>query len=126
MYQGVPFRTSGDPVLYLSNPRGVDDRLQRDSLDAINALNQQHLDAVGDPEIATRINSFEMAFRMQASAPEAIDISQRAGAHPRAVRRRAGQAVVRQQRACWPGGWSSAACGSSSSSTKPGTSTATW
>lgn len=73
--QGVPFRTSGDPVLFLSNPRGVDDRLQRDSLDAINALNQQHLDAVGDPEIATRINSFEMAYRMQSSAPEAVDIS---------------------------------------------------
>jgi hypothetical protein len=74
--QGVPFRTSGDPVLYLSNPRGVDDRLQRESLDAINALNHRHLDAVGDPEIATRINSFEMAYRMQSSAPEAIDISQ--------------------------------------------------
>ena len=96
VYQGVPFRTSGDPVLYLSNPRGVDDQLQRESLDAINALNQQHLDAVGDPEIATRINSFEMAYRMQASAPEVMDISQRAGAHPRDVRRRAGQAVVRQ------------------------------
>ena len=77
-------------------PRGVDDQLQRDSLDAINALNQQHLDEVGDPEIATRINSFEMAYRMQASAPEAIDISQGAGAHSRDVRRRAGQAVVRQ------------------------------
>jgi uncharacterized protein (DUF1501 family) len=74
--QGVPFRTSGDPVLFLSDPPGVDRQLQRESLDAINALNQQHLDAVGDPEIATRINSFEMAFRMQASAPEAIDITQ--------------------------------------------------
>ena len=63
-------------MLYLSNPRGVDDTLQRESLDAINALNRQHLDEVGDPEIATRINSFEMAYRMQASAPEAIDISQ--------------------------------------------------
>jgi hypothetical protein len=75
VYQGVTFRTSGDPVLYLSNPRGVDDQLQRDSLDAVNALNRQHLAEVGDPEIATRINSFEMAYRMQASAPEAIDIS---------------------------------------------------
>ncbi|MGD9634991.1 MAG: DUF1501 domain-containing protein [Pirellulales bacterium] len=73
-YQGVPFRTSGDPVLFLSNPRGVDNRLQRDSLDAINAINQQHFGEVGDPEIATRINSFEMAYRMQSSAPEAIDI----------------------------------------------------
>jgi hypothetical protein len=75
VYQGVTFRSSGDPVLYLSNPPGVDDPLQRESLDAINALNRQHLDEVGDPEIATRINSFEMAYRMQASAPEAIDIS---------------------------------------------------
>jgi hypothetical protein len=75
VYQGVPLRSSGDPVLYLSNPPGVDNRLQRDSLDAINALNKTHLDEAGDPEIATRINSFEMAYRMQASAPEAIDIS---------------------------------------------------
>jgi hypothetical protein len=75
VYQGVTFRTSGDPVLYLSNPRGVDNELQRESLDAINALNAQHLAGVGDPEIATRMNSFEMAYRMQASAPETIDIS---------------------------------------------------
>jgi hypothetical protein len=75
VYQGVTFRSTGDPVLYLSNPRGVDVQLQRESLDAINSLNQQHFEEMGDPEIATRINSFEMAFRMQASAPEAIDIS---------------------------------------------------
>ncbi|MEO7405112.1 MAG: DUF1501 domain-containing protein [Burkholderiales bacterium] len=75
VYQGVTFRTSGDPVLYLSNPSGVDNRLQRDSLDAVNALNARHLSEVGDPEIATRIKSFEMAYRMQAEAPEAIDIS---------------------------------------------------
>jgi hypothetical protein len=75
VYQGVQFRASGDPVLYLSNPRGVDDALQRESLDAINSLNRHHLEEVGDPEIATRINSFEMAYRMQSSAPEAIDIS---------------------------------------------------
>jgi hypothetical protein len=75
VYEGVPFRAGGDPVLYLSNPRGIDADLQRDSLDAINALNTKHLDEVGDPEIATRINSFEMAYRMQASAPEAIDLS---------------------------------------------------
>src|SRR2546427_132571 len=70
VYQGVQFRGTGDPVLYLSNPRGVDDELQRDSLDAIRNLNQARLEATGDPEIATRINSFEMAFRMQSSAPE--------------------------------------------------------
>jgi hypothetical protein len=75
VYQGVQFRSGGDPVLYLSNPRGVNMKLQRASLDAVNKLNRQHLEEAGDPEIATRINSFEMAFRMQASAPEAIDIS---------------------------------------------------
>ncbi len=75
MYQGVQFRSSGDPVLYLSNPEGVDRRLQRDSLDAIRSLNRMHLDAVGDPEIETRIQSFEMAYRMQESAPELMDIS---------------------------------------------------
>jgi hypothetical protein len=75
LYQGVQFRGSGDPVLYLSNPRGVDNQIQRDSLDTLGRLNQTHLGAVGDPEIATRIHSFEMAYRMQTSAPELMDIS---------------------------------------------------
>jgi Protein of unknown function (DUF1501) len=74
VYQGVQFRTSGDPVLYLSNPRGVDEELQRDSLDAVRTLNRMQLDRAGDPEIATRINSFEMAFRMQLSAPDVMQI----------------------------------------------------
>jgi uncharacterized protein (DUF1501 family) len=71
----VQFRNVGDPVLYLSNPPGVDEKLQRDSLDVIGKLNKMRLEAVGDPEIATRINSYEMAFKMQASAPELMDIS---------------------------------------------------
>src|SRR5438034_6882889 len=75
VYQGVQFRGSGDPVLYLSNPRGVDQELQRDSLDSIRRLNQMRLGVTGDPEIATRINSFEMAFRMQSSAPELMNVS---------------------------------------------------
>jgi hypothetical protein len=75
VYQGVQFRGSGDPVLYLSNPPGVDDQLQRDSLDSVRRLNEMHLEEMGDPEIATRINSFEMAFRMQSSTPELMDIS---------------------------------------------------
>jgi len=75
VYQGVQFRSSGDPVLYLSNPPGVDKELQRDSLDSISRLNDMHLGATGDPEIATRISSFEMAFRMQSSAPELMDLS---------------------------------------------------
>jgi hypothetical protein len=76
VYQGVRFRTSGEPVLYLSNPRGVDEKLQRSSLDAVRKLNQMRLAQVGDPEIATRINSFEMAFRMQLTAPEVMNVAQ--------------------------------------------------
>ena len=75
VHQGVQFRASGDPVLYLSNPQGVDAQLQRESLDSIRRLNQMKLDDVGDPEIATRINSYEMAFKMQTSAPDLMDIS---------------------------------------------------
>jgi len=75
VYQGVLLRGSGDPVLYLSNPKGIDRQMRRASLDAINRLNQKHLDVVGDPEIATRINSYEMAYRMQSSAPDLMDIS---------------------------------------------------
>jgi hypothetical protein len=81
VYQGVPFRTAGDPVLYLSNPPGVDPAVQRDSLDTVERLNRLRLDAVGDPEIATRINAFEMAYRMQTSAPDLMDLSH----EPRAV-----------------------------------------
>jgi uncharacterized protein (DUF1501 family) len=75
IYQGVPFRKSGDPVLFLSNPAGITDTMQRRTLDLIKDLNGQHLASAGDPEIATRINSFEMAYRMQASAPELMDVS---------------------------------------------------
>ena len=75
VYQGVEFRSSGDPVLYLSNPPGTGPELQRDSLDALRQLNEICLASTGDPEISTRINSFEMAFRMQTSAPELMDIS---------------------------------------------------
>ncbi len=74
-YQGVPFRRSGDPILSLSNPRGITREMQRKSLDTLKNLNQHHLEVTGDPEIATRINSFEMAYRMQESAPELMDIS---------------------------------------------------
>ena len=97
VYQGVQFRGGSEPVLFLDNPRGVDRQLQADSLDAIRTLNQHRLAQVGDPEIATRTSSFEMAFRMQASAPDLMDLSQRAARRARNVRRGAGQVVVRQQ-----------------------------
>jgi hypothetical protein len=75
MHQGVQFRTSGDAVLYLSNPPGVDESTQRDSLDTLRSLNELQLASTGDPEIATRIGAFEMAFRMQSSAPELMDLA---------------------------------------------------
>ena len=76
MYSGVQFRGGQEPVLYLSNPDGVDQRLQQDTLSAVTQLNRRRQDIVGDPEIATRINSYEMALRMQTHAPEVMDLSQ--------------------------------------------------
>ncbi|HTH50017.1 MAG TPA: DUF1501 domain-containing protein, partial [Candidatus Limnocylindria bacterium] len=75
VYQGVLFRKGADPVLYLSNPAGMSSSLQRKTLDAVKELNEQRLGVVGDPEIATRINSFEMAYRMQSSAPDLMDLA---------------------------------------------------
>jgi hypothetical protein len=74
VYQGVPFRASGDPVLFLSNPPGIDNDTQKDSLETLRRLNEKRLGVIGDPEIATRINSFELAYRMQTSAPELMDL----------------------------------------------------
>ncbi len=74
VYQGVRFRSQGDAVLYLSDPDGIDRAARRRSLDTINALNRHHLDESGDPEIATRIAQYEMAYRMQASVPELLEI----------------------------------------------------
>jgi hypothetical protein len=76
VYQGVPFRSSGEPVLNLSNPKGISDATQRRSLDALKQLNEERLSLIGDPEIAARINSFELAYRMQQTAPEVMDLSQ--------------------------------------------------
>jgi hypothetical protein len=80
-HQGVKFRSQGDPVLYLSNPDGIDARRRRDILDDVQALNRLHHDRVGDPEIDTRIAQYELAFRMQSSVPDLVDIS----AEPRHV-----------------------------------------
>ncbi len=74
-FQGVKFRGSGDPVLYLSNPDGVSRAMRRGILDDIARLNEMKLHDFGDPEIATRIAQYEMAFKMQASVPELIDLS---------------------------------------------------
>ncbi len=74
-FQGVKFRASGDPVLYLSNPAGISRAARREWLDTINQVNSLHLQEIGDPEIATRISQYEMAFKMQASVPELADFS---------------------------------------------------
>jgi hypothetical protein len=75
VYQGVEFRSEGDPVLFLSNPPGVTQADRRRLLDGIQGLNREQLADVGDPEISTRISQFEMAFRMQASVPELMNLS---------------------------------------------------
>jgi Protein of unknown function (DUF1501) len=75
LYQGVPFRSGGEPILDLTSPQGVTPERQRETLDAIRDLNTARLADVGDPEIATRIASYEMAYRMQTSAPELIDLA---------------------------------------------------
>ena len=74
-HQGVKFRSSGDPVLYLSNPDGITAKRRRRMLDLGQALNREHHGRLGDPEILTRLNAYEMAYRMQSSAPELMDTS---------------------------------------------------
>ncbi len=73
-YSGVRLRNQGDPILDVSSPAGIDYQLQRESLNLISNLNQQRLSTVGDPEIATRISAYEMAFRLQTSAPELMNL----------------------------------------------------
>jgi hypothetical protein len=74
VYTGTLFRKKGDPILNVSSPPGVDARLQRDTLDLVAQLNQQQFAQVGDPEITTRLANYEMAFRLQTSAPELMDL----------------------------------------------------
>ena len=76
MYTGTRFRNAGDPILNVGQPAGADGRLAADTLDVVGSLNRARLAADGDPEIATRIASYEMAHRLQTSAPELMDLSQ--------------------------------------------------
>ncbi len=75
MYGGIPFRSAGEPVLYVSNPRGIDEETQRASLDTLQRLNELALQSAGDPDIAARIQSYEMAYRLQSSAPELMNLT---------------------------------------------------
>ena len=74
-FQGVEFRSAGDPVLFVSNPKGINSRRQRDVVDAVQSLNAIQNQRVADPEISTRIAQYEMAFRMQTSVPGLMDLS---------------------------------------------------
>lgn len=74
-YAGTPFRSTGDPILYLKNPEGIDAAKQRARLDALRDLNEMRQAATGDEEISSRIHSYELAFRMQSSSPELLDFS---------------------------------------------------
>ncbi len=75
VHAGVPFRSSGDPILFTSNPPGIDRQAQRDTIDIVGELNAQQLGAIGDPQIATRIAAYETAFKMQARAPELVELA---------------------------------------------------
>lgn len=76
VYNGVPFRGKGDPILYLSNPKGFDNQVQSDSLELLKQLNQQTISSIGDPETVARVQAYESAYRLQSSAPELMDLSQ--------------------------------------------------
>lgn len=75
VYQGIQCRSQGDPVLFASNPPGMDEQLRRKTLDTLNELNRLQIEAMGHPETQTRISQYELAYRMQTSVPEVMDIS---------------------------------------------------
>ena len=93
--QGVKLNSIGDPVLYIQNPPGVNAKMQRESIDAINALNRIEDATLHDPEIPTRIAQYEMAFKMQTSVPGLMDMSKEPQSGARDVRREAGRWIVR-------------------------------
>jgi uncharacterized protein (DUF1501 family) len=88
-HAGVSFRSAGDPILYINNPPGVPPEVRRTTLDGLNQLNQMNFEAIGDPETQTRIQQYEMAFRMQASVPDLTNIA----SEPESVMRLYGDAA---------------------------------
>ena len=76
VYAGVPFRSQGDPILYVANPPGITRSMQREAIDLVRSLNESQSDLLHDPDIATRISAYETAYRMQTRAPELMDLSQ--------------------------------------------------
>ena len=97
VYQGVQCRTVGDPILYVSDPKGMDRPDRRRTLDALRQLNDYELAEFGDPETLTRISQYELAFRMQMAVPDVMDIRQEPPADPRGIWREARGGVIRQQ-----------------------------
>ena len=123
VYQGVQCRSKGDPVLYVSDPPGMDRELRRMTLDALRDLNQIEAQRLGNPETITRMSQYELAFRMQVSVPEVMDISR----EPKHVLEDYGASPARaawRTTSCSPGGWWKKACGSCSFSIGAGISTA--
>ena len=72
---GVPFQSTGDPILFTSNPPGIDDRAQRETIDLVQSLNRRRAETLADPDIETRITAYETAYKMQSRAPELADLS---------------------------------------------------
>ena len=124
VYQGVQCRTVGDPILYVSDPKGMDRADRRRTLDALRQLNEYELKEFGDPETLTRISQYELAYRMQMSVPDVMDIRQEPENIIDNVRGPARRRVVRQQLPAGAAGWSSGGCVTSSSSTGAGIATA--
>ena len=124
VYQGVQCRTVGDPILYVSDPKGMDRADRRRTLDALRQLNDYELAEFGDPETLTRISQYELAFRMQMAVPDVMDIRQEPERDSSKSTARSPGQRRSPTTAFWPAGWSSAGCVMSSSSTGAGIATA--
>ena len=123
-HQGVNLRSGKEPVLYLKDPEGIDRDLRRRMLDGISKINQEQFEEFGDPETQTRISQYEMAFRMQSSVPELMDVTK----EPKSVTDLYGRTPNAQapllETASSPAAWPSVAYRSSTSSTADGITTA--
>ena len=121
-YQGVKLRSVGDPALYVSNPEGFEASQRARFIEDLERLNQFQYEATENPEIATRIAQYEMAFRMQTSVPELTDLSKEPEHTFELYGPDSRKPGTTRRIVCWRGAWPSAACGSSSSITALGSS----
>ena len=123
VYQGVQCRSHGEPVLYLENPPDVSRPLRRRMLDAVDEIDRQSYAEFGNPETVTRIAQYEMAFRMQMDATDAMDIHKESAAGAGRLRRETRRSPALPTIAWWRAAWRSGACASFSSTTGDGTTT---